>query len=102
MSHITTCQRCGCAYEDSSEENANAPEGRRCGSCLEIEKNGTGVDWRELYRRVSTGQATVADARPVEQIGLLPQAIRIRSGLADHHDALLIALQVELTGEVAA
>lgn len=67
-----------------------------------IEKNGTGqraeVNWRELYRRVSRGQATATDAEPVEKIGLLPQAIRIRNGLANHNDALLIALQVELTG----
>ena len=68
-----------------------------------IEKNGTGIDWRSLYRRVSSGLATEADAGPVEQIGLLPQALRIRNGLANHNDALVIALQVELTGrEVAA
>lgn len=63
-----------------------------------IEKNGTGVDWRELYRRVSRGTATCDDAEPVERIGLLPQAIRIRNGMAGNQDALVIALQVELTG----
>lgn len=68
-----------------------------------IEKGGTGIDWRNLYRRVCNGMATEADAGPVEEIGLLPQALRIRNGLANHQDALVIALQVELTGqEVAA
>lgn len=63
-----------------------------------IEKNGTGIDWRELYSRVSIGTATATDAERVERIGLLPQAARIRTGMANHQDALLIALQVELTG----
>lgn len=67
-----------------------------------VEKSGTGVvgvvgvDWRSIQRRVASGTATASDAEPVRSIGLLPQALRIESGLANYHDALLIALQVEL------
>lgn len=69
----------------------------------EIEKNGTGIDWRELQRRVSRGLATEADAGPVENIGLMNVAHRIRNGQAGHGDAVQIALQVEMTGrDVAA
>lgn len=32
MSAITTCPKCGALYEESSEEQANAP-GRECGTC---------------------------------------------------------------------
>jgi len=73
-------------------------------SCAgQIEKSGTGIDWREIQRRVSRGMGTESDARPVEQIGLMNVAHRIRSGHAGHSDALQIALQLALTGcEVAA
>jgi hypothetical protein len=35
MAHITTCTSCGAAYEESSEEVANAPT-RECPSCWRI------------------------------------------------------------------
>lgn len=63
-----------------------------------IERNGTGIDWSALERRVARGLATAADAEPVRRIGLLPQAIRIEQGQATVDDALLIALQVQMTG----
>jgi len=33
MPHITTCVRCGCAYEEGREEAAGAPGCRLCGDC---------------------------------------------------------------------
>jgi hypothetical protein len=63
-----------------------------------VKENGTGVDWTALQRRVAQGLATADDAQPVRAIGLLPQAIRIEQGLATVDDALLIALQVQVTG----
>jgi hypothetical protein len=53
----------------------------------------TQEQWTALVKRVGTGMATKDDADPVEQIGLLPQAIRIRSGSATHKDAVLINIQ---------
>ena len=61
-----------------------------------IERNGTGINWPALQRRVAQGCATVTDAEPVQAIGLLPQALRIQSGLATADDALIIALKVNL------
>lgn len=37
MPHITTCSKCGKAYEESSEENAYAPlwvDDRLCNQCF--------------------------------------------------------------------
>lgn len=53
----------------------------------------TQEQWTALVRRVGSGMATEADADPVEKIGLLPQALRIRSGRATHKDAILINIQ---------
>lgn len=39
MPHITTCSKCGKAYEESSEEQANAP-GRLCTPCYRV-----GIHW---------------------------------------------------------
>lgn len=52
--------------------------------------------WTDLAKRVSSGIAVDVDAEQVEQIGLKPQAIRIRAGLATHTDAVLIHLQAQL------
>ena len=37
MPNITTCTRCGKAYEEGSEEAANAPDKRLCPKCFGIE-----------------------------------------------------------------
>jgi len=34
MSHITNCSKCGCAYEESSEETARHPN-RLCFKCYD-------------------------------------------------------------------
>ena len=45
MPHITTCTHCGKAYEESSEETANAPGERLCSECFQSEKAFT-KSWR--------------------------------------------------------
>lgn len=52
--------------------------------------------WVALCRRIESGMATLRDARHVEEVGLMPQAIRIRQGLACHSDAVLVHLQVQI------
>jgi hypothetical protein len=56
VTHITTCSRCGRAYEESSEESANAPR-RFCGSCRAHWATGS-VDIRAL-------RFTIDEERPV-------------------------------------
>lgn len=56
----------------------------------------TALQWQQLSRRVSTGEATVDDAALVEQLGLPPQAERIRSRIATHNDAVLIHLEAQI------
>lgn len=43
MSSVTTCPKCGSLYEETSEEQANAP-GRECGACYLVrsEEDATG------------------------------------------------------------
>lgn len=56
----------------------------------------TEPQWAALCRRVESGMATQGDARHVEQVGLMPQAIRIRQGLATRTDAVLVHLQIQI------
>lgn len=56
----------------------------------------TEAEWQSLCRRVGAGKGTQRDARCVEEVGMLPQAIRIRQGLATCSDAVLVHLQVQL------
>jgi hypothetical protein len=60
------------------------------------------AQWAALCRRVEGGMATQRDARLVEHVGLMPQAIRIRQGLATRTDAVLVHLQIQikLNGEL--
>jgi len=53
-------------------------------------------EWVALARRVGNGLATAHDAEKIESIGLLPQAIRVRQGLATHSDGVLVNLQAGL------
>ena len=52
--------------------------------------------WSALARRVANGLATVEDAERVLELGLMPQALRIRQGLATALDAQLINLQAQI------
>lgn len=81
---------------------SGAVEKNGTGVRAEVEKNGTGIDWRELQRRVSRGLATESDAEPVEKIGLMNVAHRIRNGQAGHSDTVQIVLQLALTGREVA
>lgn len=56
----------------------------------------TDDQWRDLSRRVGNGLATADDAEPVEQIGLMDQAIKIRQGTADYTDSMHIHLQSQM------
>ena len=56
----------------------------------------TETEWQALCRRVESGMATQRDARHVESVGMMPQAIRIRQGLATRSDAVLVHLQVQI------
>ena len=56
----------------------------------------TEPEWQSLCRRVESGLATQRDARHVERVGMMPQAIRIRQGLATRSDAVLVHLQVQV------
>lgn len=56
----------------------------------------TEAQWTALCRRVENGLATQRDARMVEHVGLMPQAIRIRQGLATRTDAVLVHLQIQI------
>ena len=38
MSAVTTCRKCGALYEESSEEQANAP-GRECLACWRMKSD---------------------------------------------------------------
>jgi len=53
----------------------------------------TEQEWIDLAKRIANGMATEPDAEKVEQIGLLPQALRIRQGLATFTDAQLVHIQ---------
>lgn len=55
MTHITICTDCGCCYEESSEEAANAPD-RLCSPC-----------WQQAARRRLAANPVPAHARHQER-----------------------------------
>lgn len=56
----------------------------------------TEEQWIDLAKRIGNGLATDTDADKVEQIGLLPNAMRIRQGLATLTDAQLVHIQAQM------
>lgn len=70
MAGITTCQKCGQAYEAGSEEQANEPSGRRCIRCR-LDEGGVAIgpvitDIDGLERWILSGHVTLCSKRGVD------------------------------------
>lgn len=64
MSHITTCTACGHAYEEASEETANAP-GNLCGFCFDDAKALLNSTWERRYPQEVAADPEIDDLPPL-------------------------------------